>query len=258
MDALALLLKHKIPDTFISSSNHISILVWFHFNEDRTEKKLGGITFTYSSSITISDEEKLLLAKIKTLFNSKSVPTLEIIFNQSCTEFSIDKKIFNAENAINYINETLGLPPKSNNGNSAKPINDKLQVKDAFHLWSRENFHPNRVIKQDIDVISLKKDNSLIIFEIKRSDYKNWAPFSNDSNNYESLFILQKHLECKCITMNHPVKEEADEKNFKSLLNGKEIRVFPNNLPNLSFTDFSRQTPQILIYSSENDQLKNK
>ncbi|WP_202744770.1 hypothetical protein [Acinetobacter pittii] len=258
MDALALLLKHKIPHTFISSSNHISILVWFYFNEERTEKYLGGITFTYSSNISISTEEKNLLARLKELFKSKNVPTLEVVFNETCTDFLIDGNYFNAEGAIDYINKTLNIPPKLDNGNKAKPINATHQVKDSFHLWSRENFHPNRVIKQDIDVVSLKNDNSLIIFEIKRSDYKNWAPFSNDSNNYESLFILQKYLECQCITMNHPVKEEADEKNFKSLLNGREIRVFPNNLPNLNFTIFSQQTPQILIYSSENDQLKNK
>lgn len=258
MDALALLLKHKIPNTFISSSNHISILIWFHFNEPRTEKYLGGITFTYSSNVKISEEEKNLLTRVKELFNSKNVPILEVIFNQTCTDFLIDGNSFKAEGAIDYINKALGLPPKLNDGSKAKPINDTLQVKDSFHLWSRENFHPNRVIKQDIDVLSLKENNSLIIFEIKRSDYKNWAPFRNDSNNYESLFILQKYLGCQCITMNHPVKEDANDSNFKELLNGKEIRVFPNKLPNCSFNNFSQQAPQILIYDSTTDKLEKK
>ncbi|NNH36070.1 hypothetical protein HLH12_11020 [Acinetobacter sp. NIPH 2377] len=257
MDALKLLIKHRNSETFISIDNHISLLVWFTSNEDRNEKKLSGVTFTYASEANISENEKSIISKIKYFFNSKNILILDIIFNNNCDSFIINREKFNESEAINYINKFFQLPPKNDDNQNAKPINKKTQVQDKFHIWSRNKFHPNRVIKQDIDVLSFRKNN-FTIYEVKRSNRPpNWKPYKDDINNYESLFIFQNYLGCKFITLNHPAVQEAND-DFKEILHNQAIRAFKNEIANLSFDNFVATPPVIYTYNKDSDTLKKK
>ena len=258
MDALKSLIKNRNPETFISIDNHISLLVWFTLNEDLNEKKLSGVTFTYALNTNISEEDKSIISKIKNILNSKNILILDIYYDHNCNFFIINNNKFNEIEAIKYINKLFQLPPKNNNYQNAKPINDRTQVKDKFHIWSRNNFHPNRVIKQDIDVLSFKK-NDCIIYEVKRSAIPpDWKPYKKDRNNYESLFIFQNYLGCKFITVNHPAKKEANDMDFQEILHNQEIRVFKNKLKNFSFEVFSTAPPEIYIYSKDEDTIQKK
>jgi len=104
----------------------------------------------------------------------------------------------------------LGLPYQA--GGTRKAANDPKQVKDHFHVWSREAFAG--IKKTDIDLLLLDDNNRIrALVEVKRSSRRKvgeWTPYEADP--YDGLVHFARAWNAIFFTIHHEITRDNEGK----------------------------------------------
>lgn len=147
-----------------------------------------------------------------------------------------------ANHISNALNVTLGANP-------AKIPNNVARITDPFHIWSRNAFDGNTVVKTDLDAIVMNANHTMIssIVESKRSQkirVGSWLPFFDDEPNYLLTMDLCNKLNVRLITFHH--EELSNNAAINPLSNIDVFTYHPGQVSpvNQTFRNF-RQTRNI-------------
>lgn len=117
-------------------------------------------------------------------------------------------QILDSPSFITYLYKIMDM--KYYDAGTHKPKNKSLA--DVFHLWSRAKLS-SHVIKQDLDAI-YHNNNEYSMIEIKRSPTRTldqWAPYKEDSSNYDIQNQFAKATNASFFTFHHNGGECTDE-----------------------------------------------
>lgn len=141
----------------------------------------------------------------------QKLPVLKVVYNEDVSVFTINGEEMDNLSAARAISESLKIGLGKN---PAKRPNDPSQIKDPFHIWSREVFDGISVRKFDIDAFILSQDHQEIvaIVEIKRSakvGLGKWLPYmsrtgtNSDYWNYMMAITFSKMIGVTFTTWHH-------------------------------------------------------
>ncbi len=117
-------------------------------------------------------------------------------------------QILDSPSFVTYLYEILDT--KYYDAGTHKPKNKRLA--DVFHLWSRAKLS-SHIIKQDLDAI-YHNDKEYSMVEIKRSPtrtLKQWAPYKEDSSNYDIQNQFARATSSSFFTFHHNGGECSDK-----------------------------------------------
>jgi hypothetical protein len=123
------------------------------------------------------------------------------------------------------------------------------QIRDAFHIWSRNAFDGENK-KTDIDIIAYwDKDATIIgLVEVKRSAkvrVGKWRPYIEDLNNYLLCMSFSNIINADFYTVHHTIVNQQPMTN-KSLLDVFRYASGSVKFPSAASFDAFRNRNQIL------------
>lgn len=209
---------------FVSNPPSAALLIW---SNSEFLPNVSGITivekFNSNNDSGIPTARLISILK-RQLYNT--VPFVHIQYDEQMEFMLVNDEKMGLEDAANRISSAFSI---SIGRNAAKAPNNPAQIRDPFHLWSREAFDGHSVFKTDIDILTTKIEAKVekikTIIEVKRSNkvkVGQWQPYvdpnrANDINNYLITISLCNLLKANFLTVHHEVMDE------NAILNGNEV-----------------------------------
>lgn len=206
MDAFKEYLISNYPNVFISEDPFATILIWSNQSE---MPKITGVSLVEQEGFVSSKgvNGQLLINLLRNAITP--TPFLHIVYPRDMTYIYINDRKYTLDSGAKLIATTfrvqLGFDP-------AKTPNDPTQIRDAFHIWSRNAFDGIKVKKTDIDAIILNTQLTRFcsILEVKRSakiKVGSWHPYAADLNNYLLCMSFSNILNVDYFTVHHEILE---------------------------------------------------
>lgn len=207
MDAFKSYFLENYPHIFVSEAPYPALLLW---SSSSSLPRITGMSMVEQDGIGSGQgiPSGTILALLKGLCSAK-VPIVNILYSKDLSYLKIDGKRLSPEDSAENISQLFKVPRGKN---PVKPPNDPKQIKDAFHIWSRDAFDGTNAKKTDIDIIALDKKHKNIIgfVEIKRSSkipVGEWKPYSADLNNYLLCMSFSNLTGANFFTVHHEIMD---------------------------------------------------
>lgn len=239
MDELLTYLHNTAPDKVIIGDNDCNLLILgdssthpttiksllfvVGCDSDINESTVNEMREKYRSNLTFRQlyhhgTNLAHLAKIPFIMVSYTKCSLDEIesINLESMSFCVKKEyptkdefqILDSASFVTYLYEIMDM--EYHDAGTHKPKNKSLA--DVFHLWSRAKLS-SHIIKQDLDAI-YHNNNEYSMIEIKRSPTRTleqWAPYKQDSSNYDIQNQFAKATNSSFFTFHHNGDECTDE-----------------------------------------------
>lgn len=187
---------------FISTPPNSALLIW---SNDNIMPRITGVSFV--TSIGANNFEGINHNLVSAIIQRYlvGVPILEILYDPRMTFMDINGTRYNLIDAATIISQTFGIDIGRQ---PAKIPNNPLQIKDPFHVWSRNAFDGATVAKTEINAIITNPQIDAIssLVAVKRSSrvaVGTWAPYLDDRPNYLMTMELSNKLNSNFFTIHH-------------------------------------------------------